>query len=280
MQRRHTPPTIDLRTLYDVSALPMVGYVYPEVFRSIIFERQTLRLVGLPGYGERQQEDQTDDTPSWGFLGVPLRILSVLAAVSRLATDEKEGMEWSEVKRRAALIEADLKGWSPRRLEPMEDSMDQVRTVATQEMWKHVSCCRPRLPHQLRLIALVPFHQASTIYLYQAIHHVGCLSEVLQSALAQILALGRVAERPNASEEPFVSSTGSRVFPWFLASTVATTRADQEACRRGLEGCGMAEGVKQNGVVAELLWDEMRVTGNCPEWRQFVRRPGQQIILF
>lgn len=121
--------------------------------------------------------------------------------------------------------------------------------------------------------------QAILIYLAQAIRRLGPLAEVVQTSLRQILHLGPIAEPPNAAAEVFVSPSGSRAFPWFLASTVAMTEPDRALCRRGLEACGQAVGFRQNCAAAERLWEEVRATGVCPDWRVFLRRTGQAVIL-
>ncbi|KAM0750783.1 hypothetical protein T439DRAFT_380644 [Meredithblackwellia eburnea MCA 4105] len=248
-------PSVDLPNLTGVHNMCIREFVYADVFRTMcVRNRRTvfdlskaLPLVDLPSWDEFTTSEALRVR-----LGLPVELLLCFAAVSNLAVD-KPNMDPAEFLEAASGIESSIKRWrsDPRTAGDMEDSSGYISDLANFEMWR----------------------QTALIYLHQTLHQAGCLSKVLKAALAQFLQLSHslLPPTPNA---PSVFSNASRACCWFLASTVATSEADRNACRDGMLACGIGKVYQDNLSIIEKVWAETDEKGYAPDWREVLERDG------
>lgn len=258
------------------------AFAYTDVLHTVcIPRRRTLfAFASLPGDPSTPanapspiSSDETDRAVEI-HLGLPVGLLLCLAATSNLSA-EMGAFPDEVVAAKAQAIEKAIRDWRP--LAPdaaaLADSTAYIDELSTAEMWRHV--CRARsfasLLRTLTLPSIV--EQTSLLYLYQSVHHHGCLSLTVRSCLQQILQIGaRVMNAPKAlhNADNYVSACATRSVPWFLAGTVAISQHDRDMCKKGLMGCGPQRGYKDNlaaierGEFARAIESEDRAgRGSC-----------------
>ncbi|BGP38885.1 hypothetical protein JCM10449v2_002823 [Rhodotorula kratochvilovae] len=229
-------------------------------------------------------KDVPTDMPMLGYK--PLGHLLCIAAIANLSVD-MDALPDEVVQAKAGAIERALRGWRP--LPPINDidSAMYVEQVATCEMWRH----------------------AIIIYLYQAVHRHGPLSDVLASAVQQILRIGtpflqsyepgRATDLVNAfSPAASPASTGSgsgaggegaaaamglfapmcRAVPFFLAGTCALAPVERRICLAGLRACGPDKGFVDDVRALERIWERQRRDGWPRDWREVLEEEKLHVV--
>lgn len=131
---------------------------------------------------------------------------------------------------------------SPEDADPETDSIENVATVAVQEVWR----------------------QAALIHFYQSVYRCPATHAPLQACLQQILHLGKIIEMTGPILLEALLS-----LPLFLAASVAVTKTDRQACRNRLNGLGNAVAHKQNTALIEHVWAERDRLGQHIDWHDY-----------
>ncbi|GAA5885507.1 hypothetical protein JCM3774_000108, partial [Rhodotorula dairenensis] len=123
------------------------------------------------------------------------------------------------------------------------------------------------------------WRHATLLHFYRVIRQFGCLARPVQDSLYQLLHLGQFQRPPPPTKPlnppPFeISKLWLRAFPWFMAATVSTQRAERDLCRAGLRNYWSDSIVEENIKAAERMWSEMDRTGRDGDFREVLQQGG------
>lgn len=227
------------------------GIAMSNVLRNVFCpdSRSLFRYVGDPVNPPPRPAQQVDELGlphdfAQSVWGMPIEMILCLAATSDLAVDEPS-LSREEVQRRVNLIENKIKTWQPPALAAQaltENAILAMENLVTGEMWRQVRLeLRDQTENTLGLTVSLPFFQASLIFLYQAVLHLGPLAPRIRHALAQLIALGsRVTppllppQSPPTSPLPTACPATERVCCWAIAATACINEDDRTLCREGI----------------------------------------------
>lgn len=195
------------------------------------------------------KEDETWST----YLGLPDPIVILLSEIVNLCADQHHGLTSpTDVKARAAALEAKLRAWTPTPNAAVEPTA-LVSRMITGELWR--LCC--------------------LVLLYQSVHRVGGLHPVLRRAHNEILTLlGSVTQLPNGDLWGFIA------LPAFLAAALSIDEADRKKAMAFMIKPGPERVWLDNIALVEKVWEEIDESGRMVEWHDKMIREGMSVAFF
>ncbi|CED83509.1 Protein of unknown function DUF3468 [Phaffia rhodozyma] len=257
-----------------VESLAFRAYIYSDVFRTVaLSKRRTFFRVFNDTSPTTYAEDGTDKLTTVNertlsvHLGLPAELLCCFAEISNAVVDESEARnadperiqsKVNAIKTRIEAFESDAV--LARNTAGPGNSAEVISDLATQETWRH----------------------AALIYLFSSLAQLGSLALPLRQSLSQILLLSSSLSQPSTRHPASnIFRSSSRNAIWFLASTIAVTETDREACRQGLLEGERSELDREQLRAVERLWREVDEKGVAPAcWREFLEEQQMKVGFF